>query len=231
MTPYAALLDRTRTNPGQPFLTYVVPSTGERMELSANSFLNAAAKAAGLLRDELDVEPGDRVGIRLPCHWQRAVWWAACTLVGAVYAADATERVTVASREQLSNCADAEEVVLVSLAAFGLPDGQPTPAGIVEAAVAARIHPDEFIPYDVPASDWEVLPGRSAAQVMQQAADLADARGVHPGARFAVLCGDSDIDLLQCAVPLVSGGSVVLIDASADDISGTLESEGASLTE
>ena len=84
MTPYAALQARVRRSPSAPLLTFYDLATGERMELSALSLDNAVAKTAGLLRDDLDVMPGDRVGVHLPLHWQRAVWWGAsgCFRVG-----------------------------------------------------------------------------------------------------------------------------------------------------
>ena len=59
MTPYAALRERVRRTPALPLLTFHDLATGERMELSAISLDNAVAKTAGLLRDELDIEPGD----------------------------------------------------------------------------------------------------------------------------------------------------------------------------
>ena len=231
MTPYAALVDRVRTNAAQPLLTYVAPTRGERMELSGASFANAAAKAAGLLRDDLDVDPGDQVGLRLPCHWQRPVWWMACALVGAVCVPDATELVTVTSRDHLGECNGADEVVLVSLAPFGLPDGEPVPPGVTEAAVAARIHPDEFTPYDIPQDDWLLGPQATAGEVMARAAKRADASGIAPGARFAVLCGDPEATWLALPMALATGGSVVIIEGAADDVDAPLRAENALLIE
>jgi len=207
-------------------VTYVAPGTGERMELSATSFLNAAAKAAGLLRDDLDVEPGDPVGVRLPLHWQRSVWWAACALVGAVYIPDSTETVTVVSREHLAQAASTDHVVLVSLAPFGLPDGGPIPAGVIEAATAARVHPDDFVPYEVPVDDWPLMPGLTAVEAMDRAEEICRRRAVPAGARVAVLPDDDDRDLLHLAVPLVAGGSVILINSDGHDIDDTLAAEG-----
>ena len=236
MTPYAALIRRQRQDPGRPLLTYLAPGTGERMELSSTSFLNAVAKAAGLLRDELDVEPGDRLGVRLPCHWQRPVWWAACAFVGAVYVPDATEPVTVTSRDYLQFCDGAQDIVLVSLAPFGLPDGGPVPPGVIEAAVAARSHPDDFIPYDEPADDWPLFGDATAAQVMRRAADLAQRREIPEGARFAVRCDDAEVHLTQLPVALAINGSVVLLNDESSrtgdaDVDALLATEGATYYE
>ena len=56
-TLWSALQSRARTSPASPLITFYDLATGERMELSAASLDNAVAKTAGLLRDELDVEP------------------------------------------------------------------------------------------------------------------------------------------------------------------------------
>lgn len=231
MTPYAALLQRVRRDPAQPLVTYVRPASGERMELSTTSLLNAVAKTAGLLRDDLDIEPGDRVGVRLPLHWQRAVWWAACGAVGAVYCPDATERVTVVSRATLDDATAAQDIVLVSLAPFGLPDGEPVPSPIVEAAVAARAHPDQFEPYDVPGDDWPAMASGTGdlthESVWQRSVALATERGLNSGDRFAIRADDPDAHLMQLAVPLAIGGSVLLIDGADGALDDTLRAEGA----
>ena len=86
MTPYAALLERTRRDPASPLLTYRDLASGERMEMSAASLANAIAKTAGMLRDELDADPGAVVGVHLPFHWQRVVWLGACAATSTVFA-------------------------------------------------------------------------------------------------------------------------------------------------
>ncbi|BFO22122.1 hypothetical protein SHKM778_85100 [Streptomyces sp. KM77-8] len=65
-------------------MTFYDDATGERVELSVATFANWVAKTANLLQDELSVEPGDRVALLLPAHWQTAVWLLACASVGAV---------------------------------------------------------------------------------------------------------------------------------------------------
>ncbi|MEI8082681.1 MAG: TIGR03089 family protein, partial [Actinomycetes bacterium] len=51
-----------------PFVTFYDVSTSERVELSGTTFENWVAKTANFLRDEFDIEPGSRVGGRLPVH-------------------------------------------------------------------------------------------------------------------------------------------------------------------
>src|SRR5271167_1459881 len=85
-----------RADPVGPRITYYDDATGERIELSAVTLANWAAKTGNLLRDELGVGPGSRVAILLPAHWQTAavlfgVWW-----IGAEAVLDAAGPVDVA---------------------------------------------------------------------------------------------------------------------------------------
>lgn len=69
----SALLDPLlRADPAGPRITYYDDATGERIEVSAVTLGNWAAKTANLLRDELGAGPGSRVAVLLPAHWQTA---------------------------------------------------------------------------------------------------------------------------------------------------------------
>ncbi len=73
-----------RTDPAQPYVTYL--GSDGRMELSGASVNNAAAKIANALTSEFDCDPGQRVALHLPWHWQRITWllgiWSAgCVVV------------------------------------------------------------------------------------------------------------------------------------------------------
>ena len=61
-----------RDDPAGPRITYYDDATGERIELSAVTLGNWAAKTANLLRDELGAGPGSRIAALLPAHWQTA---------------------------------------------------------------------------------------------------------------------------------------------------------------
>jgi uncharacterized protein (TIGR03089 family) len=54
------------------------------VELSVVTFANWVAKTANLLVDGLGAQPGQRVALDLPVHWQGAVWHAACWAAGLV---------------------------------------------------------------------------------------------------------------------------------------------------
>ena len=234
MTPYAALTERMRRDPASPLLTYRDLATGERMELSAASLGNAIAKTAGMLRDELDVEPGAVIGVHLPLHWQRVVWLGACAATATVFAAEASPEecdVLVVDRERLGLAGTAHEDVLVSLAPFGLPDGGSVPPGVTDAAVAMRGHPDSFVPWDPPTESTPLLRGpdglASQGEVMARAAEELARRGVGSGERFALVEPEPLGDLLALAGPLALGGAAILIaHPESGDVTATLREEG-----
>lgn len=211
-----------RRAPSQPLLTFYDLATGERMELSAASLENAVAKTAGLLRDELDVVPGERVAVHLPLHWQRAVWWAACHAVGAAFVPEGVAGdvdVCVFDRDHLDLAGAARDDVLVSLEPFGLPSREPVPAGVIDHAFAARAHPDVFVPFLEPRDD----------PAMRAAEELSRTRGLQSGARVLVRDDDPDRDLLMLAVPLaLEGASVLVRNAEFEGLAGVLRDEGLS---
>ena len=234
MTPYAALVERIRRDPASPMLTYRDLRTGERMELSAASLGNAIAKTAGLLRDELAAQPGMVVGIHLPFHWQRVVWLGACAATGTVFApgdSPADCDVCVMDRDHLDLRGTAAEDVLVSLAPFGLPEAAGAPAGVTDAAVAMRTHPDTFSPWEQPDASAPLIRREGASlthgDVMDEARAALTTRGVPEGDRFALISPDPATDLLALAGPLVLGASVVLVaHPESGDLTVTLREEG-----
>ena len=221
-TPWGALLERSRTDAAAPLVTYRDLTRGDRAELSAASLANAVAKTAGLLRDELDVVPGDRIGVLLPMHWQWAVWLGAASAVGAVIVPGSIESCTVAvvgaAGAEHALAHSAGEVVVVSLHPLGLPEGGVAP-GALEHAVAARVHPDSFSPTVNVAPEAPLLVGDdgrllTAVDVAAHARRIRDERGAPPGGRL-LLRDDRDSPAL--ALPLALGGSVVLLrHATAD---------------
>jgi uncharacterized protein (TIGR03089 family) len=187
VTLTAALLDPLRTGPAaaQPLLTYYDDATGERIELSAITAANWAAKAANLLRDECDVEPGGRVALLLPAHWQTATVLLAAWWCGAEVVTDPTTADWVlcdADRIDLALAAEpAGGVVALSLDAFG--KGVPgLPDGVLDFATEVRLHGDEFNPWQ-PVPDGPALDGASADEVLAAARARAAELGVSPGDR------------------------------------------------
>lgn len=83
-TPADLLRSALAADPARPLVTYYDDATGERVELSVATFANWVAKTANLLQDGLCAEPGERVALLLPAHWQTAVWLLACASAGVV---------------------------------------------------------------------------------------------------------------------------------------------------
>lgn len=168
VTLTAALLGPLRTGSG-PLITFYDDATGERIELSGITAANWAAKAANLLRDECDVEPGARVAVLLPAHWQTAavllaVWWCGAEVVPDP--ADADLVLCDAPRLDTALAATPSGgVVALSLDAFGkgLPD---LPPGVIDFAIEVRLHGDDFVPWAPVPDTAPALAGASVADVL-----------------------------------------------------------------
>jgi uncharacterized protein (TIGR03089 family) len=176
-----AILDpMLRTDPVGPRITYYDDATGERIELSAVTLANWAAKTGNLLRDELGAGPGSRIAILLPAHWQTAavlfgVWWVGAEAVLAP--ADAAD-FALCTAERLDE-ADAAvspggEVAVLSLDPFGRP-APDLPIGVTDYATAVRVHGDQIVPERHPGPP---LAGRSVDQILADCENSAAARGL-----------------------------------------------------
>jgi uncharacterized protein (TIGR03089 family) len=193
-----------------PLVTYYDDAGGERIELSGTTLANWAAKTANLLRDECDLEPGGRVAVLLPAHWQTVavllgVWWCGGEVVADPAGADVV--CCDADRLAVAVGAGAGVVVALSLHAFGkgLPD---LPPGVLDYATEVRLHGDVFTPEG--AGD-AVLDGADAAAVLAVARAAAEAAGLAAGARVLTTrdwsVGDGLVEV-PLAV-LAAGGSLV----------------------
>ena len=75
-----------RTSSARPFITHYDHAANTRVELSVATLANWAAKTANWLTEEVDIEPGDKIAVRLPAHWQTAgillgAWWCGAHIV------------------------------------------------------------------------------------------------------------------------------------------------------
>jgi uncharacterized protein (TIGR03089 family) len=176
-----AILDpMLRADPVGPRITYYDDANGERIELSAVTLANWAAKTGNLLRDELGAGPGSRVGILLPAHWQTAavlfgVWWIGAE---AVLDASAPADLALCTAERLDE-ADGSiepggEVAVLSLDPFGRP-APDLPIGITDYATAVRVHGDQIIAERHPGP---ALAGRSVDEILADCQSSVAARGL-----------------------------------------------------
>ena len=247
MTAYDELRAMLADDGSRPFVTMHDLGTGERAELSVVSAMNAIAKMANLLVDELGLGPGDVVEVDLPLHWQAVGviggCWAAGVAVacgpragrmpgapGASVAAafigqDRLERV-----EQLRDQVD--EVFAVSLAPFGMPIRDPLPMGVMDLTTAVRVHGDRFSGGRPNADACAVTGGADLShdEVLAQGRALAHALGLGVGGRClieegAVVAGGEapPLWLTALALPAVTRGSVVLVRSGTDTAPAELE--------
>ncbi|MFD6244065.1 TIGR03089 family protein [Streptomyces roseolus] len=242
-TPADLLRSALAADPARPLVTYYDDATGERVELSVATFANWVAKTANLLQGELSAEPGDRLALLLPAHWQTAVWLLACSSVGvtAELGGDpAAADLVVAGPDALqAGLACSGERIALSLAPLGrrFPSA---PAGYADYAVEVPGQGDRFAPYapvdaDAPAL---VVDGteRSGVQLVEQAR-LDGARfGLGPGSRLLSGLPYDSWEGLSAGLyaPLATGGSVVLCrhlgELAPESLEKRIESERVTAT-
>jgi uncharacterized protein (TIGR03089 family) len=183
VTLTAALLGPLRSGiaAARPLITFYDDATGERVELSGTTTANWAAKAANLLREECDVEPGTPVAMLLPAHWQTAAvllaaWWCGAAVV--TEPGDAEWVLCDADRVDIALAArPAGGVVALSLDAFG--KGVPgLPAGVVDFATEVRLQGDEFAPWAPVPDTAPALDGATISEVLADARARAGALGL-----------------------------------------------------
>jgi uncharacterized protein (TIGR03089 family) len=183
VTLTAALLGplRSGTAAARPLITFYDDATGERVELSGTTTANWAAKAANLLREECDVEPGTPVAMLLPAHWQTAAvllaaWWCGAEVV--TEPGDAEWVLCDADRVDIALASEpAGGVVALSLDAFG--KGVPgLPAGVVDFATEVRLAGDEFAPWEPVPETAPALDGAAIGDVLAAARARAGELGL-----------------------------------------------------
>ncbi|MEV6106226.1 TIGR03089 family protein [Streptomyces sp. NPDC051940] len=218
-TPERLLSDALSTDPTRPLVTYYDDATGERVELSVATFANWVAKTANLIQDELAAEPGDRLAVLLPAHWQSAVWLLAAWSTGLVVEPGgdpAAADLVVTGPDTLDAaraCTGAR--VALSLRPLGARFPAP-PEGFMDYAVEVPGQGDRFIAYQPadPGAPALVTDGMelTGAETVHRARAAAERMGLHPGARVLTGRGWEDWEGLAAGLlaPLAAGGSVVL---------------------
>ncbi|QIQ04523.1 TIGR03089 family protein [Streptomyces liangshanensis] len=246
-TPADLLRSALATDPARPLVTFYDDATGERVELSVATFANWVSKTANLLQGDLGAEPGDRLALLLPQHWQSAVWLLACASVGVTVeiGGDPAAADLVVSGPDTLDAARACGGERVALALRPLGGRFPAaPAGFADYAVEVPGQGDRFAPFAPVDPDAPGLvvgeegsagaSGRTkltwAGLVARARAD-AGARGLGPGSRvLSGLAYDTWAGLSAgLFAPLAAGGSVVLCrnlgELSAESLEKRVESE------
>ena len=214
MTLSAAILDpMLRADPVGPRITYYDDATGERIELSAVTLANWAAKTGNLLRDELGAGPASRVAVLLPAHWQTAavlfgVWWiGADVLLGG--GPDIDVALCTAERLDEADATGAAEVAVLSLDAFGRPVPD-LPIGVTDYATAVRVHGDQIVAEQHPGP---ALAGRSVEQVLAACQKAATAKALTASDRvLSTAPWDTPDDVIDGLLSVLAvGGSLVYV--------------------
>lgn len=190
-----------KADPSTPRLTVYNESTGARLDFSAVTLDNWAAKVGNMLLEELDLDSSSRILIDLPVSWQ-----AAAIVLGALAAevewgfdGDADVVFTSpASFEQWTG--QGRDIVLVTDDPFGrgvVESGGDLPAGAIDFGPTVRFYGDDFY-------------GPAPALI-----DIVTASG---GPERVLSTGWSSEDGLVRAVlePLSAGGSAVVVGGIVD---------------
>ncbi|MFZ0904928.1 MAG: TIGR03089 family protein [Mycobacterium sp.] len=213
LTLSGAILDpMLRADPVGPRITYYDDATGERIELSAVTLANWAAKTGNLLRDELGAGPTSRVAVLLPAHWQTAavlfgVWWiGADVLLGG---SEADVALCTVDGLAAADATGAAEVAVLSLDPFGRP-APDLPIGVTDYATAVRVHGDQIVAERHPGP---ALAGRSVDEVLAACQNAAATRGLTAGDRvLSTASWDRPDDLTAGLLAvLMVGGSLVQV--------------------
>lgn len=218
-TPADLLRSALAADPARPLVTFYDDATGERVELSVATFANWVAKTANLLQGDLAAEPGDRLALLLPAHWQSAVWLLACSSVGVVAEVQgdpASADLTVSGPDTLDRArACRGERVALALRPLGGRFPQP-PEGFADYAVEVPGQGDRFAPYapvDPAAPALVVGDVRlTADQLVARAREDAAEMGLGPGSRLLTGRTYDTWEGLSAGLfaPLAAEGSVVL---------------------
>ncbi|WP_197380530.1 TIGR03089 family protein [Mycolicibacterium mengxianglii] len=214
-------------DPVGPRITYYDDATGERIELSAVTLANWAAKTANLVRDELGAGPGSRVAVLLPAHWQTAavvfgIWWIGAEVVlGGDAVLDGGADIAMCTADRLGEADDlvgTGEIAVLSLDPFGKPVAD-LPVGLTDYATAVRVHGDQIVPESRPGA---ALAGRSVDDVVAAARASAARRGLTPTDRvWSDGSWDTADQLIENLLAVfAAGGSLVQVahpDPAAQD--------------
>jgi uncharacterized protein (TIGR03089 family) len=172
----ALLLPLLRSDSTRPLITYYDDATGARVELSVATAANWAAKTANWLRDELDVEPGSAVAVRLPAHWQTlgvllGAWWC-----GAQVTADPSGAEVAFTAPDAPFAGPTNAIVALDPMGQGL--REEPPAGALDYLAEARMCADDFTPWQAIAGDGPALGELTVDQLVTAAKRRAGELGI-----------------------------------------------------
>jgi len=199
------------TASARPLLTHYDDAAQTRIELSAATLANWAAKTANWLVDEFDVEIGDPVCVRLPTHWQTAGVLLGAFWCGAHVVTEADDARVVFLPPGDHDVAAPQAIVALDPLGRGVPGGVTPPA--LDYLVESRACADDFMPLEPVPGDSPALMGLSAQEVLDTARRNAEKTGLDRRSRvLSTLEWTLPDGLLRGLLgPLAAGASVVQV--------------------
>ncbi|TQJ04783.1 TIGR03089 family protein [Amycolatopsis cihanbeyliensis] len=166
----------------RPVITHYDDAAGSRVELSVATLANWAAKTANWLVEELDVEQGDEVAVRLPAHWQTAgvllgAWWCGARVTVEDTAA------AVAFVGPAAAPSAARETAVVALDPLGRGLAEPPAEGAHDYLTESRLAGDEFSPLLPVPGDAPALLDSTVDELIAEARSRAGKLGIGNGDR------------------------------------------------
>lgn len=199
------MADLIRSDSGRPRITFYDEAEDERIELSSAALDNWVAKAANLLVEEYDVEPGSVIGLRLPDgHWRTLYWALAILSLGATIDLAGKADVLISS----DPTAEADQLILVTLPALVRRHPGPVPAGALDEAAELSGYPDALPPVSRPG------PSDVALRTADGSISYAELVPETPAGIRAHVTETGPDFLRRCLGVWAGDGSVVLINGA-----------------
>jgi uncharacterized protein (TIGR03089 family) len=199
--------------PAQPLITHYDDAAGTRVELSVATMRNWAAKTANWLVEELDVEPGDRVAVLLPAHWQTAAvllgaWWCGAEVV-------TTGPSSVAFVPPGGTAPDASVTAVASLDPMGRDLRGEVPEGAVDYIGDARLFGDDYLELTPVPGDTPCFQGSTVDEVLAAAVKRAENLGLTTKSRVLSTL-DWPAGVLDGLVTVLAAGASLVQVTNAD---------------
>lgn len=190
-------------DPAAPRLTVYNETTGARLDFSAQTLDNWAAKVGNMLLEELDLETDSVILIDLPVGWQTAVIVLGALAAGVeVHFGEGEADAVFTSPEHVEIHAGATDLVLVTEDPFGrgvVETGGELPRGAIDFGPTVRFYGDQFF-HPTPALP-ELVP---ETDIATNARALGTGWTDYSGFRHQVL------------EPWAVGGSTVIVSGMVD---------------
>jgi uncharacterized protein (TIGR03089 family) len=199
--------------PAQPLITHYDDAENTRVELSVATMRNWAAKTANWLVDELDVEPGDRVAVLLPAHWQTAAvflgaWWCGAEVV-------TTGEAKVAFVPPGATAPTAQVTAVASLDPMGQDLRGNVQDGALDYVGDARLFGDDYLAQAPVPGDTPCFRGFTVDEVMAKALSHAETLGITAGSRVLSTL-DWPAAAMEGLVTVLAAGAALVQVTNAD---------------